>query len=552
MIKNVLIDKLKYNIDNNLCSEYALIELNEKKIIDKITYVDFYKEVESLGEKFSNLNLENKLCVLYLPATINSIVVIYACFYAGIIPIIKTIANNIPKEKFFYQFHELNSEIKEISAIITNYDFEGLEEETLKDSKTFININCMNNIKPLKKEAKKIDADVIQLTSGTTKISKGVKITFEKLYDNLMYHIDVWGMDKNSSHLTWMPFSHSYGASTVMYIPLLLGGTSYFMTPYEFKKDPLGWLYCISKYKITHAHAASPNFMLQTVVAEFNKSNIKIDLKTLEMLSLGGEMINAQKTLEFYECFKAHGLNYTSLSPEYGMSEGPGLITGVRKDENIYVTTVSEEMKKLNDKMSLSFDELVSIGKSNKYIHISNPDKFEILKENVIGEVIVSLPSLTDGYMNEEDNTNFFIHDNIRYLKTGDLGFIQNGNLILTGRIKDIIIINSKNISPFEIENCVTKFCDNTNLGVNVAFSIREDLSEKVVLFQEYSNDLNIESLKEIKSNVKNIIKQKMNIEIDDSKLILLKDGLIPKTQSGKINRRECRDMFLRGEYNEK
>lgn len=544
MRKNILIDKLKTIIDSGEHEEYALIELNKRGIVDKITYPDLYNKIVELGEKLSALNLENRICVLYLPATIDSIILIYSCFYAGIIPIIKTVTNDLERERFFYQFHDLIHDIKEIDVVITNYQFDGFKEECLKDNIPYINVNELDNIDPFITKKTRIEADVIQLTSGTTSLSKAVLIKFEQLYMNLIYHIDFWEMSRKSVSLTWMPFSHSYGASTVMYIPFLLGATSYMMSPYDFKYDLVGWLQNISKYKITHAHASSPNFMLESSIKEFNKNPIELDLSHLEAITMGGEMINADMMLAFYETFKEYWLKYKTLSPEYGMSEGPGGITGTRPSEEPYIIEINEEMRKLNDKMALSFDKLVSVGRTNEYIHVMIPETFEELPENTIGEIVLTLPSLVDGYLNKEQNTNFIYKDGVKYYRTGDMGFVQNGYLILTGRIKDIIILNSKNISPLELENCIKNNLKE-KYGEVIVFSIRYELSEKVVVYQEVNQNLTDRFVFDLKNKIKNIIKSKLNIDVDEDKILIVKPNTIPRTASGKLSRRECRELYL-------
>lgn len=555
MSGNIFLNKIReygkiYNKDKS--SFYYL----EKGIIrSKMSYLELYNYIKSYSSKFKNLNLCNKLCLLYLPAGVEAVGLIFGCLSAGIIPIIRTIGEDVAYEKLSYHISEIKKEIPEIFALITNYEYKNLDTICRKNSIEYININHIDKLKKYNPTKKFINADIVLLTSGSTKFSKGIKITLDQLYKNALYCKKIWNVDENSRCLTWMPHSHIYGLVSGILVPIITGSQSFIMSPKEFSNHCEIWLENLSSYKITHTHTAASNLTLENSVVMHKKKNLKkLDLSNLKTLSLGGEMVNIKLLEKFNDYFSSMELNKMVYSPNCGMTEISGLLCGVENSDEIYTLKVNEEQLKLNNRIELQSDfgfcELVSVGKvETANVLIMIPNTNTILSEKNIGEIIISIDSISNGYIKEEDNINVFVKfpfiDNRTYYRTGDLGFVYNKHLFITGRIKELIKIKGKNISPYEIESCINLFIKDENLGDNVAFSVKDEFGkENIGIFIEIHNSINYTEEFELKEQIVEIIKNKLQIVVNKDYIVFLNKNKIPRFTNGKISRKKCNENF--------
>ncbi len=554
MERNVLIDKLQEHIINKTCAEFAIFELDKNKIKDKISYTKFYNEVKNRGEKFKRIGLNKRCCLLYLPAGVDSVVTIYACFYAGIVPIIKTIGESVGQEKIVNQFHETINDFSFIGAVITNFGEAYLEQICEERSIAYINTKKLDEIPKLViKELSFDDADMIMLTSGSTKASKGIKLTFEQLEQNIIYCKNIWNITNKSIGLTWMPHSHIYGILTGLMIPLYTGSTSYVTSPKDFSDDCSVWIRNLSLYRITHTHGAASNFALKNSVILYDSMNKKdLDLSKLEVLSLGGEAVNINLLDEFYNTFNKHGLKKSCLLPNCGMSEIAGLLSGVAIGEELVVLNLNQEKLKNNEIVESTDSDnyrIISVGKvQTDEVLILKPNEYESFEDLKIGEIVISPPSLSNGYVSESDNSSFeylqINNEKRKFYRTGDLGFLFKSNLFITGRIKEVIKINGKNMSPYEIESCINTNLSNGLLGNNVAFSIIKNFQEELAIFQEVSVSMPLFEKERLKKQIIEILYTNLQIKVKNENLIILDNTKIPRMTNGKISRLECRKKY--------
>lgn len=537
-------------------NKLAFAYLEDLKIVEEYTYDELLNIINYYIKNFSFLNLQNKICILYLPASVDSVAIIIASLTIGIIPIIKTIGKNVSRNKINLQLRELKKEIPNIFAVITNYEYADFSKDVIINDINYINTKELENLTAFESTNKNIDADMILLTSGSTKPSKGIKITLEQLEKNIIYCTNIWHIDTNSKGLTWMPHSHIYGILTGIFIPIYTKSTSYIMNPIEFSKKIINYLLYLSNYKITHTHGAASNFTLEKCVSEHKKrSNVKLDLTNLKTFSLGGEAVNIRLLRDFEKYFAKYGIDELVFSPNYGMSEIAGLLCGIENNEKIYTLQVDKKRLQLENIVDFNITyqncTLISVGKINKKdVLIVSADGLILSEENMIGEIFLSVPSLSNGYLNKEDNI-AFVNINIkgesrRFYKTGDIGFIENDYLFVTGRIKDIIKINGKNISPYEIENIINLDIKNNIIGISVAFGVKDKGGrEKLVIFLEVHSDYSDEFDIEIKNKVKNVLKAKLQLNINKNDVVIFYNSIIPRLPNGKVSRKLCADCYV-------
>jgi len=544
-MENVFIEKIRKFKDitpNKIAFSYLECGL----IKDSITYKEVYNKYIKYTRYLKKLKLENKLYVLYLSAGVDFVPILFSCIENNIKVIIKTIGETVSSEKLIYQLTELKSDIKDIEGIITNFDYNSFEEKCIDMNLNYINITKKyNNIKynPTKSNIKE---ELIILTSGSTKSSKGVLIDSRGLELNVKECINFWNITDKDICLNWMPHSHIYGLVTGFLIPLYSGSTSFIMSPKEYSNDFDLFFTCLSKYKITHTHTPASNMFLEKGY-DFLKNNKdeKFTLKNLRAVSLGGEGIKYDLLEKFYSLAKKFKFKRIAFSPNYGMSEITGLLCAIKSDEELCVVDINELFLK-DSNIKNTPNNLISVGKVDDKVIICEPNTFNKLESLKVGEIIINVPSIASGYINcLEDNESFVKYNGKRCFRTGDLGFLYNGYLIITGRIKELIKISGKNISPYELENIIVSNSNLEFIKSVVVFGKRniEDYIEEIGVFIEVDDNkkLNVNELKKI---IIRSVNDKLQIKIKKENILILRKNKIPRFSNGKVSRKKCNELF--------
>lgn len=554
-MRNFFIKKIEEYSKNN---KEAFIELKDANIIDKLTYSQIIEEAKKISEVFNNNGMKNSVAIVFLPATIKLSIYILACFYSNITPIFKTISSSLDKERFDYQFKELIKAVKKVDFVITDIDRLDLRDLCIENKINFYSYNdsSLNRFEYEVEKRNKI-ADLIIMTSGTTNSCKAVKINFNNLEYSLKRHKEVWNVNEESISLSWAPHSHVLGLITGFLLPMYTGSKCLLMNPKDFTKNPLSLLEIASKYKVTNL--STTLFGLQACINLYDSKELdRIDLSSIKCISVTGEIVKNEVVNKFLKIYSKYNLQGNCICPSYGMTENTGLVCSTTIDNGFLDLQLNlSEMKKgriVEDNSSESIGR-ISVGNidSKSYIYIIDKQD-NILEENCLGEIIVSSPGLSKGYINESDNHDFFefkcIEDGkIRtFFRTGDEGGFYKNQLIITGRTKDIINIKGKKYSPYDIENIIIHDLP-YEINSVVAFSVEVNDKELVIVFQELSENL-LDDKKIIFEETKKIIRKKMNLDIHD--IIFFNQNEIPRTESKKIQRKQCKELYLNNYYDKK
>ncbi len=390
-----------------------------------------------------------------------------------------------------------------------------------------------------------------QYTSGSTKTPKGVMLTHENLLHNAAAVYHAVGQSPDDSYVSWLPVFHDMGFMAGVLQPLYVGSPCVQMSPAAFLENPARWLKAISRYKATTSGA--PNFAYELCVNKIPEAEkVQLDLSTWAVAFNGAEPIRAETIERFTAAFTPYGLRKSVLYPCYGLAEATLMVSGGHRTAN--PITRGFEKKSLENHQinlsneSLSSNTLVGCGASlpDQKIAIVDPQRLRITKE--IGEIWVKGPSVAQGYWNNPEETAHTFHAYIEengdgpYLRTGDLGFIHEGELFVTGRIKDLLIFRGRNHYPQDIEITV-EHCDPIlHSGCSAAFSVDFNGEERLVVVQEAANrkdnDLSM-TIQRIRQAIAEVH------EITPCAVVLIRTSTIPKTSSGKIQRRACKQDFL-------
>ena len=386
------------------------------------------------------------------------------------------------------------------------------------------------------------DIALIQYTSGSTGTPKGVCLTHANLVSNCEALGRNMGHDPDRIGFSWLPPYHDMGLMGTILVSMAQGVPLVTMSPLHFVQSPRRWLEAITHYRVTIA--VGPNFsldMCSDVLADGD--NTDLDLSTLERLYCGAEPISVDTLTRFAQATAPLGFNLDALVPCYGMAETTLYVSGKSPGRN-YHTERSPEL-------CVFPRDVVSCGTVDPEhtVRIVDPTSLEALSDGRIGEIWVSGPSVAVGYHDRHCLTRRAFGARIagelgRYLRTGDLGFVRSGELFVTGRIKDVIIVNGRNIYPQDVEANVGRA--DPAVRTAVAFSIPGDNSEQLCVIAEVGQpqvaaQVHTRMVEAIRASVTSEFGIRPRVHIAPKRTV-------PTTTSGKVRRQEARRMFLAGE----
>lgn len=409
----------------------------------------------------------------------------------------------------------------------------------------------------------------LQYTSGSTGTPKGVMLSHGNLLHNAATTYQFMGHSPNSTFVSWLPIYHDMGLIGGIWQPLYGGFPCILMPPATFLQRPYRWLQAISHYKGTTSGA--PNFAyelcLQKITPEQRSS---LDLSSWSVAFNGAEPIRKDTLEQFAAAFASCGFRKEAFYPCYGMAEATLMISGSQTATAPQLITVQKAALENNQvvevdtsvRQAIATAEagaeplpkqsvlLVGCGRTipEQQIVIAHPETLTRCPPDRVGEIWVSGPSIGQGYWNRPVETEQTFHAYLSdtgegpFLRTGDLGFLHAGELFVTGRVKDLIIVRGRNLYPQDIEHAAERSHSALRAGSGAAFAIEVDDREQLVVVQELEFRAKPD-LEEAIAAIRQAVAQEHEVQV--YAVVLIKPGSIPKTSSGKIQRRACKAEFL-------
>lgn len=401
---------------------------------------------------------------------------------------------------------------------------------------------------------------MIQYTSGSTTTPKGVALTHRNLLHNMESIRQVWDGDDTATSVFWLPSHHDMGLIGAIMSMLYVGCTTHLMSPSSFVKRPMGWLEAISRHRATFT--AAPNFAYDRCVEESTaEQRAALDLSSLATAMNGAEPVQATTLERFAEAFAPAGFRPEALCPVYGLAEATLLVSG-GSDSALPVVTHIDRTELQADRVvdvepaHLAAVALVSCGRprGGQEVAIVDPVTHLRCEPDQIGEIWIAGPSVGWGYWARPDETaqtfSAVLPDAAGpFLRTGDLGFLRSGELYITGRCKDLVVIRGGNYYPNDIERTVQACHPVLVSGRGAVFAFTPGLGavEQLVVVQEVDRDRDpAVDLAEIADSIRAAVTDRYGVEPNSVNLV--KHRSIPTTSSGKIQRGQCRRQFLDGE----
>ncbi|WP_051023031.1 hybrid fatty acyl-AMP ligase/type I polyketide synthase [Nocardia pneumoniae] len=396
----------------------------------------------------------------------------------------------------------------------------------------------------------------IQYTSGSTSAPRGVLLTHGNLLHNQRAIAAGLGHDRavieswdGALFASWLPMYHDMGLIAPILQTVYLGGNSVLMSPLHFLQRPERWLQAISTYR---AHTSGgPNFAYELCLRRMSPERIeRLDLSRWRVAFNGSEPVRAATVRRFTETFARAGFRAESLRPVYGLAEATLIVTA---SSTTGTPTVLEVAGRSGDGNRTRNADLVGVGQPPEGISIAvvDPEHGTERADGDEGEIWVAGDSVAAGYFRDEQATAEMFGatlpgDDRRYLRTGDLGFLSGGELFVTGRHKDLMIVDGRNHYPQDIELTVEAAHENVRAGCVAAFSADVGVGgeQPVVVAEVRGADPG--ELAEIEGAVRAAVATDHGLTL--AAVLLIRPGTIYKTSSGKIQRAACRAAYLSGE----
>ncbi|WP_337261379.1 MULTISPECIES: fatty acyl-AMP ligase [unclassified Serratia (in: enterobacteria)] len=527
-----------------------------------------YSELHELAMKFaagvrSRVNVGDRVLLLF-QSSYEFAVAFFGCLYAGVIPI----PLPIPGKR--------QSDWVRVEGIIESTDaklaviVEDFYPKLLVNSRIHIhNLRiAIQSYEDLVSSSPKLpvhvtgsDTAFLQFTSGSTGAPKGVIISHDNLIENQILLKKGFRNFSESVYVSWLPLFHDMGLIGNFLQAIYIGQPFIFMAPNNFLQNPVNWLNAISRYRARVSGA--PNFAYDLCAERIKEEDKReLDLSSWEVAFNGAEPIRAGTLKRFSMAFRNCGFKESSFYPCYGTAESTLIISGADKAQSpIYLNVERDSYEKGQIKLHQADSTkektvLVSSGKPlfENSVTIVDSETKKALVRMQVGEIWINSPSNSIGYWNNTRHSkatfNNHIHGDIEfknYLNTGDLGFSDGENIYITGRTKDLLIFNGRNIYPQDIELCSSR----SNIALKsercAAFSIYLDKKERLILVHElkrthYKNADFDKVIKDIRTSVYK------EFTIPIYCIALIKPSTIPMTSSGKIRRQKCKELYINNE----
>jgi acyl-CoA synthetase (AMP-forming)/AMP-acid ligase II len=565
---NNLVDILHYRAAKHP-ERQAYIQLNHATQPEKsITYGELHTAAWAVAQHLKENSVPGERALLFYDMGIDYLIGFFGCLYAQII----AVPIYLPTRSMHMQ--RLQSIVEDSTATLGLSNSIGLKKifSFINDFPKFKKLNWIATDKLVSQhyadnislEIPNINKDFIallQYTSGSTSAPKGVMISHANLIYNQQMIQTALVHDESSTIATWVPLYHDLGLIAHALQSIYIGSTNVLISPMHFIQKPYRWLKAITDYKV--ATSGAPNFAYKLCINKITAEQVQtLDLSSWTAALNAAEPISLDTLKVFNQKFKVCGFKKNAFFPAYGLAEATVFVAGNARSALIKHMSLDVGQLRNNSVVQSNYDgdviELVNCGHSwlDQEVCIVNPKTFCLCGERQIGEIWVKGNNIARGYWQKtvETKSTFkaYLKDSGKgpFLRTGDLGFMDNGCVYFCSRIKDIIIIRGVNYYPHDIEQTVGQSHSGIVSGASVAFSIMQDEEEALIIVAEISKRYRFYEpyqLNDVFNEIKNSIRRNITDAYDLSAkdIVLVKQFSIPKTTSGKIQRSKCKKDYL-------
>lgn len=541
----------------------ALVFLQDgERESQRLSYARLDQRARAIAAELQMRGFSGQRALLLYPGGLDFVTSFLGCLYAGVVavPAYPPRPNRFDKRILAIATDAQASLILATREVLSSLERRADDIQRLKDLCWLATDNIADDLAEAWR-APQLGSDTLaflQYTSGSTGAPKGVMIS----HGNLLHNEQMIEIALEHSNKTvfvgWLPLFHDMGLIGNVLQPLYLGIPCILMSPAAFLQKPLRWLQAISQYRATTS--GGPNFAyglcVQKITAEERST---LDLSSWDLAFNGAEPVRADTLERFARTFESCGFRREAFYPCYGMAETTLFVSGGAKRTPPVVhhfegAALEQDRVVASAGAQAGSRALVGCGRTwlDQKVVIADPVSLTRCPPDGIGEIWVSGPSVAQGYWNRPAETEQTFHAYLAdtreepFLRTGDLGFLQDGELFVTGRLKDLIIMHGQNHYPQDIELTMERCHLALRAGGGAAFSVEDGGEEQLVVAHEVKRDyLRKLNVSEVIGAIRQAVSEQHDLRV--SGVLLLKPGGIPKTSSGKIQRHACRAGFLAG-----
>ncbi|PSB21041.1 AMP-dependent synthetase [filamentous cyanobacterium CCP2] len=530
-----------------------------------LTYHDLEQQARSIATHLQRLDAAGSSAMLVYPPGLDFITAFFGCLYAGVVavPAYPPRRNqNLSRLQAIVASSQAKLALT-TTALKQTIEARFAEEPELEPLKWLaiddINLNLAGNWQ--NPNLKPDSLAFLQYTSGSTGTPKGVMVSHHNLMHNSALINQCFADTPNSLGVSWLPPYHDMGLIGGILQPLYVGAPMVLMSPVMFLQKPVRWLQAISQFKATTS--GGPNFAYDLCLRKITPAQWEtLDLSCWNVAFTGAEPVRAETLEQFAEMFAPCGFQKSAFQACYGMAETTLIVSGGAKGALPAVQRLDGAALEQHRVVTVKDNRdgsraIVSCGKpmGDLNVRIVDPANLTVCPDNQVGEIWVAGASVAQGYWNRPEQTEQAFQAHLSdtqdgpFLRTGDLGFLQEGELFITGRIKDLMIIRGQNHYPQDIEQTIEKSHPSLRPGCGAAFTVDVKGEERLVIVQEVERShLRKVNIKEVVQAISYAVTAEHGLQIYAT--VLVKTGSIPKTSSGKIQRHACRSQFLAGQLN--
>jgi 8-amino-7-oxononanoate synthase len=556
-----LVDLLRHRAEHQPrdCGFVYLVDGDCEEI--RWTYEELDRQARAIAATLQSMQLKGERALLLYPAGLDFIAAFFGCLYAGVIAV-----PAYPPRR--------NRNMSRVEAIADDADARvALTSQSVLD-RVKVMINETRDLKRLhwlstdrlpdgmEDHWKAVEIErgalaFLQYTSGSTGTPKGVMLTHDNLMHNSAVICYAFEHTRSGIGVFWLPSYHDMGLIGGILQPLYVGRPNVLLSPTHFLQQPFRWLSAISRYRGTIS--GGPNFAYDLCVEKITpEQKSTLDLSRWTLAFNGAEPVQVETLDRFVEAFSSCGFRREAFYPCYGLAEATLMVTGGYRSEPPVIRSFEaallerNQVAQVQDPSRSASRRLVGCGNIllDQQVVIADTETLQRCPPGRIGEILVHGQSVAHGYWRrpEESRTTFHVHlgdtGEGPFLRTGDLGFLLDGELFVAGRIKDLLIVRGVNHYPQDIERTVELAHPQLRPSAGAAFTLERDGSARLVVVQEAARrrDLHFE---EIFAAIRAQVAAEHDVALDA--IVLIKAGSIPKTSSGKIQRHACRDEYLGG-----
>ncbi len=536
-----------------------------------LTFFEFEQRVKAVAVKLQQHTQAGDRVLLMFSPDLDYITAFFACLYSGTIAVPSYPIGNRRRDG-----GKLSALIKDCASriILTKKRDEESIIEVIKETDLgamtapkliLVDDITDSEIHTWKKPVFNVESlAFLQYTSGSTGSPKGVMVSHSNLLANLKVIQNKSALRPEESIVSWLPPYHDMGLIGGLLTPIYVGMHAFLMEPVAFLQKPYRWLKAISDHGASLT--AAPNFAYQLCIDRITDEQLKtLNLSHWRIALSGAEPVRKQTIEDFNNKFAVTGFKPQAFYPAYGMAEATLLVTAGECDAltlSVSVEASALQAGKLitteNNEQSISFVSCGTQGTDHE-VGVVNPQTQQRCNNLEIGEVWVRGPSVAQGYWKKDKLTEQTFQAYLNtgegpWLRTGDLGFLQKEQLYISGRSKDLIVLNGRNFYPQDIESLITDCHEHILTDGCAAFSIEHPrvagngIEEKLVIVQELSRQgIKRCDLNELASLIRRRIATELNLVIVD--IMFIRPMTLPRTSSGKIQHYASKEKYLDGSH---